>query len=299
MTDQKLKTNQRLFYQTGGINICVEADIPIVDDIFQDKFKAFATDGPGRDPVFIRHHFQLPQLQIADHEIPVYQRAPWIIFKRTDHWVYQGVVDNGNTAKVYRVALINQGHTEADIYHVDKSSFITGGHHALTLFPTDQILLARVLADRRGCYFHAGGVIMGGRGFLFAGHSGAGKTTIIRNLAGPVEILCDDRIIVRKTREGFKLYGTWSHGDISQVSPRSAALKTIFFLEQSDENRLIALNDNQQVAKRLLALLIKPLVTFDWWDKILSLVEELTPNISCYILRFKIDSDLAEIMQGI
>ena len=299
MSNKKLKKNHCLFYHTGGVNICVEADIPITDATFQNKFKAFTANGPGQDTVFIRHHFPLPDLNIIAKGTPVYQKPPWVIYKQAEKWIYMGIVENGGDTKVYQVALINRDHTQADIYHANESAFKDGKHHSLTLFPTDQILLARVLADREGCYFHSSGIIMDEKGFLFAGHSDAGKSTVIRNLAGSAEILCDDRIIVRKIKTGFRLYGTWSHGDISQVSSGSAALKAILFLEQSNENRLIALNDNHKIIQRLLALMIKPLVTFDWWEKMLSLVEKITLNAPCYILRFQKNSDLTGILRSI
>jgi len=299
MSNKKLKKNNCRYFHTGEINICVKSDIPITDVTFQKKFNAFRADGPGQDTVFIRHHFHPPDLKTIAEGKPVYQKPPWVIYKQAGKWIYAGTVENKGVTKVYQVALINRDHTRADIYHADESAFKNGGHHSLTLFPTDQILLARVLADREGCYFHAGGVIMDEKGFLFAGHSDAGKSTVVKNLAGPVELLCDDRIIVRKTEAGFKIYGTWSHGDVSQVSPSAAALKAILFLEQSHENRLIALDDNQEILQRLLALMIKPLVTFDWWEKMLLLVEQIARNVPCNILRFKKDSDLTDLLRGI
>lgn len=299
MSNKKLKKNNCRYFHTGEINICVEADIPITDATFQKKFNAFRADGPGQDTIFIRHHFHLPDLKIIEKEKPVYQKPPWIIYKRAETWVYVGVAGDGDDARVYQVACISQDHTQMDIYHVNEAFFMNGNHHSLTFFPTDQIPLARVLADREGCYFHASGVIMDEKGFLFAGHSDAGKSTVVKNLAGPAEILCDDRIIVRKMKEGFKIYGTWSHGDVSQVSPNAAALKAVLFLEQSKDNCLIGLNDNQEILQRLLALMIKPLVTVDWWEKMLSLVEKIVQAVPCNILRFKKNSDLTDLLRGI
>jgi len=84
------------------------------------------------------------------------------------------------------------------------STYQKGGLSSLTRFATDQILIARLLADRQGCYLHSAGAIINGAGMLFVGHSDAGKSTITRLLmdaggAGDiqVEILCDDRNIVR------------------------------------------------------------------------------------------------------
>ena len=78
------------------------------------------------------------------------------------------------------------------------------GWSSLSLFPTDQILVARWLADRQGCYLHSAGAILDGKGLLFVGHSDAGKTTTVRMLQDQAEILCDDRNIVRRSGDRFR-----------------------------------------------------------------------------------------------
>ena len=108
-------------------------------------------------------------------------------------------------------------------------------------------------------------MIFEGQGLLFAGHSEAGKSTITNLLRDTGEILCDDRIIVRRHSKGFRIHGTWSHGDITEVSSASAPLKAILFLEQAAENQLIPLLDRKEVFRRLVFLVIRPLVTAEWW----------------------------------
>ncbi len=72
--------------------------------------------------------------------------------------------------------------------------------------------------------------MINGKGLLFIGHSSAGKTTTIRLLrkatknqefAASLEILCDDRNIIRRWENGWRVHGTWSHGDIAKVSALS------------------------------------------------------------------------------
>jgi len=154
------------------------------------------------------------------------------------------------------------------------------------MFPSDQILIARILADREGFYLHSSGVNFEGKGLLFAGHSEAGKSTMATMFKGKAEILCDDRMIVRKRPEGFKIYGTWSHGDVPDVSSASAPLRAIMFLQKADENRLIHISDKKEISKRLLSCLIKPFVTADWWEKTLLVVDKVVKEVPCYVLEF-------------
>lgn len=280
--------NHRRYYQCAGITIQVDSDLPITDRTFHPKFKLFEVNGPGEDTITIHHHFGLPDLNGHDLGKEVYRKPPWAIYKKGDSWIYTGISPTLGDESIHRVAVFNHDHTRVRIYNdqTREDSFIKGDLHSLTLFPTDQILLARVLADGEGCYLHSSGVILDGNGLLFVGHSDAGKSTIATMLRDRVEILCDDRMIVRKRTEEFRIYGTWSHGDVPDVSPSSAPLKAIMFLEQAPENRIIPLDNRKEINRRLLACLIKPFETADWWDKSLRLVENMVRVVPCYVLKF-------------
>jgi len=185
--------------------------------------------------------------------------------------------------------VFNVDHSQADIYHPDADGFLQGGATSLTLFPSDQILVARLLADRCGCYLHSAGAIINGAGMLFVGHSEAGKSTttkILMDAGIGAEILCDDRNIVRRFDDGWKVYGSWSHGDIPVVSAASAPLRAICFIEKSAENSLTPLTDRQEIIRRLLACVIKPLVNSEWWEKTIDVVAQLAAEAKFYIMRF-------------
>ncbi|MEW6670483.1 MAG: hypothetical protein AB1427_02195 [Thermodesulfobacteriota bacterium] len=288
----------RRYFQIAGITVQVEADLPITDTTFHPKFNQFAASGPGDDNIHIHHRFYLPDPVYTAPANEIYRKLPWRILKREDLWIYQGIANTADGQNIYQIALINADHTRAEIHHANEYAFRNGGNHSLTLFPTDQILLARVLADRDGSYFHSAGIILDHKGFLFAGHSEAGKSTLVKNLSGSAEILCDDRIIVRKSREGFRVFGTWSHGDVQTISNRSAELSAIMFLEQAEDCRLVPLTERKEIVRRLLSLLIKPLITGDWWEKMLKLVEEISQNVPCYRLRFRKDDDLTDYLKS-
>jgi len=87
-------------------------------------------------------------------------------------------------------------------------------------------------------------------------------------------------------QEGPRVFGTWSHGDVPDVSADSAPLEAILFLEKSRENRLVPLESKREIVGRLLGCLVKPLVTADWWEKELALAEYLSSEVPCYVLRF-------------
>lgn len=127
---------------------------------------------------------------------------------------------------------------------------------------------------------------MGGQGLLFVGHSEAGKSTTVNMLQGKGEILCDDRNIVRHCPDGFRVHGTWSHGEVPLVSAASAPLSAILFLHKSTRNRLTLLTNRNEIIGRLLSCLIKPMVSADWWEKMWALIEVLAKETPCYLMEF-------------
>jgi hypothetical protein len=132
---------------------------------------------------------------------------------------------------------------------------------------------------------------------LFAGPSEAGKSTIVKILEAKAEVLCDDRIIVRKGPDGFRVHGTWNHGEVPRVSPGSAPLRAVFFLRQAGENRLERVEDPAAVLRDLLSRIVRPLVTSDWWEGALEVAEALIREVPCFDLHFDKSGRIAAVLE--
>lgn len=284
-----------VYYQIADISIAVHSDLPIRQSTFAPKFEIFRVEEPGDDLVEIHHHFGLPEMDLESFGEPVYRKPPWAIIPRDDGWLYLGVLPEDFEDPLWKVAFFNHDHSVGHVYHTSDAGFVNGNLHALTGFPTDQIWLARLLADRGGVFIHSAGAILNGKGFLFVGHSEAGKSTTtqmlldVKNQDSPgldVEILCDDRNIIRRQTGGWQVYGSWSHGDIPNVSANAAPLHAICFLEQAFENNLIPISNHQESFRKLLSCVIKPFVTANWWHNTLDVVDQLTREVPCYKMCF-------------
>ncbi len=100
-------------------------------------------------------------------------------------------------------------------------------------YPLDELLILNLLSQRRGIEVHACGLIdEEGRGHVFMGHSGAGKTTLARLWAAETQatILSDDRIILRRCDSGYYIYGTPWHGEAHFACTAAAPLASIVFI---------------------------------------------------------------------
>jgi hypothetical protein len=153
-------------------------------------------------------------------------------------------------------------------------------------YPLDQILLMYYLSQREGALIHCAGLEYDGRGFIFPGRSGAGKSTISRNFVLKNHVvLSDDRVAIRKIGGSFTVFGTPWSGDAEIAENRSLPLRGIFFIRKSDEIVIKELTP-AEAAERLM-----PVTSIPWYDEeamsnILSFCEDLVLHIPSYDLYF-------------
>lgn len=102
-----------------------------------------------------------------------------------------------------------------------------------------RIVHTLILAREGGFLLHAASAIRNGRGFLFSGISGAGKTTISRLAPSDVVLLTDEVSYVRHAATGYHACGTPFAGELARVGTNcSAPVAILFLLEKGSENSL-------------------------------------------------------------
>lgn len=99
---------------------------------------------------------------------------------------------------------------------------------------------------------HAASAIRRGQAFLFAGVSGAGKTTISRLAPSDATLLTDEiSYVVRKNGEYFA-WGTPFTGELARVGENvSAPIRAAFLLEKGPENRIETLSQPEAIRSLL------------------------------------------------
>lgn len=104
-------------------------------------------------------------------------------------------------------------------------------------YPLDGLILYYLTVINGDIMIHASGVNNAGRGYLFSGISGKGKSTMAKlwDNSG-AKIIHDDRLILRKTAGGYTMYNTPVYNN---DEPQESPLNKIFIIEHGTENTLV------------------------------------------------------------
>jgi hypothetical protein len=199
-------------------------------------------------------------------------------------------------------------------------------------YPLDELLIMHRLTQEKAIELHGTGIVrLNGESNLFVGHSGAGKSTTTRlwTEIEDVEVLSDDRIIVRwdadklpqddaavekagilrlrdssasrsnlsaqddKSKKVMRMYGTPWHGEAMYASPNSAPLSRIFVLEHGHGNVITPLTPSQGVAE-LFARSFVPFHRHEYVDSALTFLQELVDSVPVYRYSFEPDQRAVE-----
>ncbi len=225
----------------------------------------------------------------------------WILrdFKGTS--VFQLRFTNTNTEVGISTLLLNDDGESGDLFTGKKYGNLPGLiAQEVPPYIFDGIITTSILAHRRGLMLHACGIICSDKqGLVFAGISGAGKTTTasIWQVAGAV-VLSDERVAVRKQDGQFLVFGTPWHGIDQSSSPESAPLRKVFIIHHAASNHARRLRPAEAIA------LIMARAYLPFWDKngmefTLEFLDELCQTVPVYELGFIPGSAVVDFVKSL
>jgi hypothetical protein len=174
-------------------------------------------------------------------------------------------------------------------------AFFSGVRHAYALDTLLRILLSWVLLPRTGFLLHAATVVRQGRAYVFAGRSGAGKSTVA-SLAPAGSVLTDEISLLRYEEGQWRAHGTPFWGEFRAAgSNTSAPVAGFFRLIQSPRNSVRAMRP----AEALRALL--PNVLFFSTDtsanrRLLDILTQADEQVPSYHLDFQRTQNFWEVL---
>lgn len=266
------------FLYQGNKNTDILIDIEIVDKLPQPK--------------------KIPPLFVARY--PHDKIENWNLFKKGDIYIYTTPRENKP-----EVVFINKTFDRVTAYLLPNNKKGSVWNFLDIIYDFLQVLLINYFAQRKsGIFIHAMGIRdLDRKGFLFAGRSGYGKSTSARiwYKHSRAMVLNDDRIVVRKIRGKFVIYGSPWYGDFRNhltFHMESAPLHKLFFIYHSSKNNARLLSSKEAF------MLLYPTIFSTFWDKgrldnIISFCQDLVNNVECLHLGFVKDKSLIGFVRNV
>ena len=158
---------------------------------------------------------------------------------------------------------------------------------------------ARIIVED-GLLFHASGLDDNGRGILFVGHAGAGKSTQANlwNAERGVSVMNDDRMAVRFEGRGVTAYGTPWGGTADIARNHDVKLNALIILQQASENEIVAVPSGKAVPLLLTCCFLP------YWDRVLTeraieTMEKMLHRVPVYLLRCRPEREVIPLVRSV
>lgn len=263
------------------------------DYVFPETYKTFLSE---QQPVVAIHLHDngLPDLALQPENLLFDSDGVWRLYSIDDQQV---LVLGGGSAKFspWTIAVLKPNLQEIEL-------FTTGERMANGLYadPFETGLIQRLmvlwLACHGGLMVHGCGVMDADKGYLFAGNSGHGKSTMAALWKDHGMVLCDERVIIRHVAGKFRIYGTPWHSDVANVCARSAPLDKIFFLGHDTDN------SSRKKTEIVASTMLLKRAYHPFWDKTgmsntLDFCDRLLQAVPSYELLFKPDEQVLDFIR--
>lgn len=262
----------------------------------QDIYQPFITHKPA-DAFFSVHYYK--HLLYLARKKRIFKAGPlWSIFRdKKRHFIrFRFPSPLGNSFRDYKIAVFTPDFSRGHIY-ISSQLKETYLYDPLNNY-LDELLMINLLSQKRGLLVHACGIEYKGKGFLFVGRSGAGKTTLARLFSNQKDItlLNDERVIIREIKGRFFIFGTPWYGELKTFSKKGVQLKNIFFIKHGFRNRLFLEDPTASLTK----LLVYSFLPF--WDRaqmfeVLRFSGKIVQRKPCYQLEFLADRSVVDFLK--
>lgn len=158
-------------------------------------------------------------------------------------------------------------------------------------YPLDGLILYYIALIHGDLMIHASGINISGHGYLFSGISGKGKSTLAKLWENSgARVIHDDRLIVRNTVKGYRMFNTPVYND---DGPHDSTLSKIFIIDHDISNKLLPVYGASAVS-----LVMANCIQHNWSSDIITTlldsVSDLCEAIPVVRLFFKPDSSVID-----
>lgn len=286
------------FFSVGDLNISLECDSGDYEIVLDNALEAFAVEP-----------FETPDIQFqVDTTSPfpsldaykkIFTSNPdglWTILEDKDKTGYLIALQNVvREAKPYKIIKADRKFTDFIIY--------TRPNEENVIFPleyplADLAVSGHININRIGIILHSACISLKGRGYLFAGVSGSGKSTIseIWQQDKDAEVLTDERVLIRNLNGDLWAFGTPWHGTSEIHKNMGAPIDKIFFIKHGKENMAIPISKTN-AANRLMVRCFPTFWNREGMQFSLDFCSRVAQEKKCYEFEFVNDTSFLDYVK--
>ena len=305
------KTEVKL--KIADILICLQSEFELAvlkgeaeKKLHSERYSNFLYSGSEKPHIIVEINIVdcLPEISGAKDIFITYHpddnKENWRLQKKDDYYIYKCPLEEKK-----QTILINGTFDKATAYLSPWKADGPTWKYTDIIYDFLQVFLINYLAlNNQGIFTHSVGVReKDGGGLLFAGESGAGKSTIARlwHRNSNATVLNDDRIIVRRKDGRFFIYGSPWHGEFGDYLEshfEAATLEKLFFLYHAPENKA------ESISAKTAFNLLYPALFPTFWNKAclentVSFCQDLVNDTPCFKLGFLNSARVIEFVRKI
>jgi hypothetical protein len=232
-----------------------------------ERFSFFNEQGNKPDlSISITKGYGVP---FKDYDVKIIQKETTLLYQRKDYLIE-----------------VDENFTRAMISAYDELAL----KHALM-----NLYSAFILHNNWGLLLHSSCVIEGERAHIFAGHSGAGKSTAAR-LSVPRELLSDEATLIKITDNSITVYDSPFRSELEKGNHNKCVpLSSVQLLSQAVQNKRIQLKQSDAFMQLMDKVFYWPHKE-DEVARVLELLKVLVKKIPVYELHFQKNNTFWELI---
>lgn len=275
-------------FSIGGLKITLEVDSGDYKIILDKALEAFVA-GPFDVPDI---RFQVdttspfPNLDLCREIFTSNPEGLWTVLEYKDKTGYFIALQSDVVRKIKPYKIIRADRKFADFI------IYTRPDDEGIIFPmeypfADLAVSGHININRIGMVLHSACLTLGGRGYLFAGVSGSGKSTIseLWQQDQDAEVLTDERVIIREFQSDLCAFGTPWHGTSDAHKNIGAPIEKIFFIKHGKENKVSPISKTE-AANRLMVRCFPTFWNREGMEFALEFCSLLAQRKDCYDFQF-------------
>ncbi len=288
-------TNSQLCLRLAGVSILFQSDSPDIKltpaPVYLPAQRLCQTP-----EVCVKVFVQPPPPEHPAEEL-LFSTGLWSISQQPNQQILRTLARQVGEGDGNITCILNDQTDECALY---VSANLVRPNGILEVLPQffDEMFALLLLAHQRGALLHCSAINLEGKGIIFSGMSGAGKSTISALWKGQpgASPLSDERGAVRKVQGHYHLFGTSWQGRLGFGSFDDAPLEHIYILQHAPKNELRPLSPTQ-AASLLIARSFSPFWDAESMNFVLNFITDMCQSVPCHELGFVPDQSVVDFLR--